>query len=182
MPEEMNRLPDELHDVERLLRSVAPAPCPNRDRVLYEAGRTAGVRTGHRRLWQGLCAVLAAACAGLLLFPRERIVERVVVKHQEISPQVDNPPRVLAQEPAQGEGGTVRPVDELEAYLELRAAAFHSRIDLLRDRGGGEAGTGGGGGGSGGGGAKVPALRPGDGLDSLPLWQKRAALSTGERS
>lgn len=167
MPEEMNQLPDELQDVERLLRGLAPGRRPDRDRVLYEAGREAGSRRGAMRLWQACCGMLVLACAGLIMFPREKIVERMVVQTPKPTQQTEKPlPKAVAQvaPPA-----TPHPRgNDLETFLGLRNAILQSGVDVWREGGGG--------------GANLPALKPGDGLDSLPPWQKRAALSTGDRS
>ena len=184
MSEEMMKLPEELREVERALGGLLPARgAPggglDRDRVMYEAGRGAALRAGRvrMRLWQGLCGVLVLACAGLVAFPRERVVERVVAVH--VPAAVPTPaPAPATVKPAPGAAGQPR-----VAYGPLGDEAVDAdgvAVGLLRMRRGAMEGMGAMQGG--GGGVNVPALRPGDGLEALPAWQKRAAMTGGKQS
>jgi len=173
MPQEMNELPEELREMERLLEGVKPARARSRDRVLYEAGRGAGLRAGRRgRLaWTAACGALAAVCAFLILSPREKVVEHVVVQVPAASAAPNPSPQPMAVPVASRNSSPVTPQPNLTMdSLAMRKAVLRFSIDALREPAGG------------GGAAAIPALKAGDGLDSLPAWQKRAALSTGERS
>jgi hypothetical protein len=182
MSEEM-KLPEELAEVERALGGLMPARALgglDRDRVMYEAGRGAALRAGRvrMRLWQGLCGVLVVACAGLAAFPRERVVERVVAVH--VPATVTTPaPAPAAVKPAPGAAAEPR-----VAYAPPGDGAVDEDgvlAGLLRLRHGAP-GEGRGPRQGGGGGANVPALKPGDGLEAVPAWQKRAAMTGGKQS
>jgi hypothetical protein len=70
---------EELTALETALGGLAPAPAPDRDRILFEAGRAAARPP---RLWPLTAAALALACTGLggalWLRPGPQTVERVV--------------------------------------------------------------------------------------------------------
>jgi hypothetical protein len=169
MPPEMN-LPEDLRETERMLAAVRPSRAGNRDRLLFDAGGAAALRTATRRqrAWQGGCAALALACAALIAFPRVRVEERIVKAPEP------PPPATLAEKPARTALTPipatlqVPPDKPLASFLEMRNAVLRFGVGALPEKQGG--------------GGSMPALQAGDGLDFLPAWQKRAALSTGERS
>ena len=184
MSEEM-KLPEELAEVERALGGMMPARGAlvgrlDRDRVMYEAGRGAAVRAGRvrMRVWQGCCGALVLACAGLAAFPRERVVERAVAVHMPAA--VTTPAPVAAPvKPAAGVAAEPRvayapPGDGAVDADGVLAGLLRMRHGVMGEGMGAMQG--------GGGGVNVPALKPGDGLEAVPAWQKRAAMTGGKQS
>src|SRR5262245_16816135 len=100
MSEEMmpsRELPEPLRDMERVLAGFAPAAAHiDRDQLMFEAGRAAGAkakRTHGPRLWKGICGVLVLASAAFAVFPRTRVVERVVMRESPAGIQAAAPTR-----------------------------------------------------------------------------------------
>lgn len=125
---------DGLSPVEEALAALRPAASgPDRDRLMWEAGRESR-RTP--ALWPLATALLALAVAALAVWPREapapRVVQRVVYVTREPAPVVPAAlPPVLAvpQEPAWQPAGP--------GYLELRRAVLARGLDGLPDAPGG---------------------------------------------
>jgi hypothetical protein len=166
MPQEMN-LPEELDALGRMLAATKPSrPALNRDDLIYEAGRAAATRTARRKmwLWQGACALALLACGELTTFPREKIGERTLVKATASAP-IPAPPQAVQSETFATTNDTPAAPMQANTLLQLRNQVLRYGVQALPDDGGGAAG--------------VPALTPADGLDALPAWQRRAALSTG---
>ena len=173
MSEEM-KLPAELRELEQAAAGVVPSGAGrgsgglDRDAVMFEAGRSVG--KGRARLWQGLCGALLAACVGLALVPRagagrsqsENFAVTPAVHGQGIAPAVAlaELPMFRSESP---EVGTTM------VYWRLRERLLLQGMSALPVSG--EAG-----------GASAPALRPGDGLEAIPRWQRRAELGTGDQS
>lgn len=79
----MSDPPGHLTEFERSLSGLAPSRAVDRDRLMYEAGRRAGLREARRGWhWPAAAAALALATLGQAIVlsrrPAERVVERVV--------------------------------------------------------------------------------------------------------
>lgn len=109
----------ELTRLEAFLQSLAPHPAAlDRDRLMYQAGRTSAAGRGW--LWPSASAVLAAAVAvlgaALWLRPDPAVVERVVYL----------PPPAPVDEPAPVTGPPVQ-----ADYLRLRQEVLLHGVDVL---------------------------------------------------
>ncbi len=177
MSEEMNQLPAELREVERALGALAPARVGlDRDRLMFEAGRGTALRAGKMRvrLWQGMCGVLVLACAALAAFPRDKAGPTNTVAHPVRQPAVPAAPDTSPTGPRMANVALPNAPGDDDALplamLGLRRGMLAGEWRAWQTNGGS----------GGGGGAHMPALKPGDGLEALPAWQKRAALLGGK--
>jgi len=129
---------DGLSPIEEALAALRPAACgPDRDRLMWEAGR-ASRRTP--TAWPIATALLAVAVAALAAWPREapapRVVERVVYVTRDPAPAVpvSLPPVAAApQEQAWQPAGP--------GYLELRRAVLARGVDAIPEGPGGGGGA-----------------------------------------
>ena len=178
MSEEMTpmtgpEIPESLRAVEHMLAGLAPAPARiDRDQLMFEAGRAAGAKATKARglrLWKGICGGLVLACAGMAVFPRTRVVERVVMHVA--------PPGIRVVASAQSGAWAMRETSVRPdsggidaSYLLLRQQVLMSGNVARGSRGA----AGGGGGGEQG--TFVPVLLKSEGFDALSGWQRQSAL------
>ena len=105
--------------LETALASLTPAATVNRDRLMYEAGRSAGGRAV--RLWRGATAAGTATAAGLLAvtFARPPAVE---VRTETVYVDRVAPPAVPVESPA---------APDLARWLQLRDAVLADGVAAL---------------------------------------------------
>jgi len=176
------KLPPGLRDIERMLGAVSPAGAGSsgggsggldRDEVMFQAGRAAGKsEAGPVRLWQGLCGALVAACVGLALVPRgtgnddvrKKDAAVTAIAHAEAVRPVDAVVNVPLFRMPSNDARTAMVYWRLRDRLLLQGMSALPASDMRAF------------------GPSAPALRPGDGLDAIPRWQRQAELGAGDQS
>jgi hypothetical protein len=200
MSEAMNELPEELRVLERKLAGLSPTAAGlSREEVLFEAGRAAGGAVGGqeaaharrgRAFWRGACAAMLLVNVGIVALRPVKTVEVVRREPAGEATLVREMPRPTPGEVRQGvtmEAGLMpwRLPEEAGAedradYLGLRQRTLDMGIGaamLMADLASAEVRE-----------AAAPRpvqrpqLRPVEGVDAAPAWQRRVAGLGGERS